>query len=263
MYNKFKQLYFFIMTVLLITIICLKYESYIEEKKYEEIRKNTKITSYLLSRNEQYLEPVLLKKEIIIEEPVIEEIPKFEYTPELSIDYKKMKEINDDYVCWINIPGTKISYPVTQYSNNDFYLHRSFETKAEAYAGTIFIDSFAKNGLEEDNVVIYGHNMKNGSMFGTLKKLKDNNIFENNKYIEIYTKDYVYVYEIFSVRDVSSDINSLNYKLNNFDIKEYIENAKDQSIQYRDPSVYTKMISLSTCVGDYSRRLMVTAMRLN
>lgn len=263
MYNKFKQLYFFIMTVLLIIIVCLKYKTYTEEKEYEKIRESTIITSYLLSRNEQYLEPVLLKEEIIIEEETIEETPKFEYTPELSIDYEKMKKINDDYVCWINIPGTKISYPVTQYYNNDFYLHRAFETKAESYAGTIFIDSFAKNGLEEDNVVIYGHNMKNGSMFGTLKKLKNKDTFENSKYIEIYAKDYVYVYEIFSVRDVSSDINSLNYKLNNFDIKEYIENAKNQSIQYRDPSVYTKMISLSTCVGDYSRRLLVTAMRLN
>lgn len=195
-------------------------------------------------------------------QPVVEskENEKPSYKASMTIDHEKMLEKNSDYACWINIPGTDISYPVVLPEDNDFYMRRTFEKKY-AVSGTLFIDAFSEKKLDQDNLIIYGHNMKNGSMFGTLKKFRDQDYFDEHKYIEIYTPDEIRVYQIFSVRDVSSDIDTLNYALDNFDKQEYIEKAIKESIHSREVKE-GQIITLYTCVGDYSRRLLVSGVRI-
>ena len=138
----------------------------------------------------------------------------------------------------------------------------TFEEKDYAYAGTLFIDAFSEKGLDQDNLIIYGHNMKNGTMFGELQKFKDNDYFEGHPYIEIHTPNELRVYQIFSVRDVSSDIDTLNFALSDFSKKEYIGKAINESIQSREVAE-SQIITLSTCVGDYSRRLLVSGVRIH
>ena len=191
--------------------------------------------------------------------------PQIDYTSKISVDYDELLEKNSDYKGWLYIPDTDISYPVVMGSDNDVYLHRSFETGEYAYAGTLFIDAYSKYMVNQKNLIIYGHNMKNGSMFGTLKNLKDTDYFNSHRYIEFHTEDEVRVYEIFAVRDVSSDIDTLNYALDDFDVNEYIESAIKQSVQSREINYATnddQIITLSTCVGDYTRRLLVSGIRI-
>lgn len=261
-----KYIYFFVMIILGFIIIFLHGRSYLETKQYQKIQGELQIV-YRIPRDEGHLIPKEKEKvEVENEEnhdAIEDQILEFAYESAFAVDYGKMKQINPDYIGWIYIPGTEISYPVVQYSDNDFYLHRSFDTKTYAYAGTVFLDAFAEDQWDEDNAILYGHNMKNGSMFGSLKKLKQSDIFEECKYIEIHIENEIRVYEIFSVREVSSDINSLNYRLTDFDLDEYIENAKSQSIQYREPSCHSNMLSLSTCVGNDARRFMVSAMLIS
>ena len=188
--------------------------------------------------------------------------------PSLSVDYNACLAKNSDYAGFLNIPGTKISYPVTYRKNdNDYYLHRAFETRAEYFPGTLFIDGFSEKGIDQDNLIIYGHNMKDGSMFGTEKQFKNADFFAAHPYIEFYTKDECRIYLVFSARTVPSDINNLSFALEGFDPQDYISTAISASDTSRQINLsangfetldFPQIITLSTCVGDYSWRLHVS-----
>lgn len=193
------------------------------------------------------------------------------HMPALEIDHASLSAINSDYKGWLNIPDTNISYPVPQGPDNEFYLHKLFENKQYEYAGSLFIDAYSAKMVNQDNLIIYGHNMKNGSMFGTLKKFKTKSYFDSHPYIEFYTPDEKRVYLIFSVRTVSSNINNLDYALEGFDVQNYINKAISASEQSRnidtnqngfENSPYKQIITLSTCVGDTSKRLIVNGIRI-
>lgn len=85
----------------------------------------------------------------------------------LQVDFNKLEEINPDVIAWIEIPGLEISYPVVQGRDNDYYLHHLI-TGENHKSGSIFMDFHNQEDLSDRNSIIYGHNMKDGSMFGTL-----------------------------------------------------------------------------------------------
>lgn len=85
----------------------------------------------------------------------------------LQVDFNKLEEINPDVIAWIEIPGLEISYPVVQGRDNDYYLHHLI-TGENHKSGSIFMDFHNQEDLSDRNTIIYGHNMKDGSMFGTL-----------------------------------------------------------------------------------------------
>lgn len=116
--------------------------------------------------------------------------------------YETLKEMNDDYVAWIEIPGTNIDYPVVHYSNNEYYLTRTFLGSYNV-SGAIFIDYRSGSDLTNPHVVIYGHRMNDGSMFSDLKEFLARDFLEENRYIHIYTETEKLTYEIFSARQVS------------------------------------------------------------
>lgn len=188
-----------------------------------------------------------------------------------TVEHNSLKAINSDYRGWLNIPGTEISYPVPQGADNDFYLHKLFDVKQYEYAGSLFIDAYSSKLEDQDNLIIYGHNMRDETMFGTLKKFKDTTYFNEHPYIEFYTSDEKRVYLIFSVRTVSSNIKALDYKLEDFDTQKYIDNAISESTQFRnidltkglfESNPYKQIITLSTCVGDDTKRLLISGIRI-
>ena len=100
---------------------------------------------------------------------------------EISIsneEYINLKSINDDYIFWLYIPNTNINYPVVKSENNEEYLYKNFKGE-ENRGGSIFLD--ANNSLEDDNIIIHGHNMKDKSMFGTLSNLLKSDYLKSNK----------------------------------------------------------------------------------
>lgn len=233
-----------------------------EEDDYREIRSEAVETTGLEeSTQETRAKESSRAEEEESTEETEEALPLIEYTEEIEVDYDKLAAENADYKCWLNIPDTDVSYPVVMYTDNDYYLHRNFDGEY-AYAGTLFIDSFSEKGVDQDNLIIYGHNMKNGTMFGSLKNFEDKDYFDSHRYIELHMKDETRVYEIFSVRDVSSDIDSLNFALDGFEFDEYVENAVKESLQKREVSGEGQILTLSTCVGDYTRRLLISGVRV-
>lgn len=107
---------------------------------------------------------------------------------EQKIDWKKLKKINSDIVAWIKIPGTKINYPVVQAKDNKEYLHKTFFKNYNS-SGCIFLDSGCKKDFSSDNNIIYGHHMRNGSMFATLVKYKERSFWEKHQKIILYKPD--------------------------------------------------------------------------
>ncbi|WP_297132950.1 class B sortase [Terrisporobacter sp.] len=164
---------------------------------------------------------------------------------------KSLSSINDDYIFWINVDGTNIDYPVVQGEDNDFYLNRGFN-KEHLSSGSIFLDY--RNNFEADlNSVIYGHHMRNGTMFGELMKFKKEEFFENNKDITITTKNKTYDYEIFAVGVFEADFgyNHTSFSDEN-EFKSFLDKIMKNSIYTRDiVSSDDKIITLSTCSYEY------------
>lgn len=110
-----------------------------------------------------------------------------------------IKSINPDIYGWIVVPGTdNIDYPIMQGDDNDYYLNHEY-TYGYLQAGSIFADCHCDRDTNGNfNTVIYGHNMQNGMMFSELIKFMDEDFFNNNKYIYLYTEKGMFTYLIFS-----------------------------------------------------------------
>lgn len=109
-------------------------------------------------------------------------------TKQTVIDFEALKKINPDVVSWITIPGTNIDYPILQGRDNSQYLHKDMEGRDSA-AGAIFLDHGDKADISSRHNIIYGHHMKNGTMFKDIVKYKDQSYFDDHQDIILYTPD--------------------------------------------------------------------------
>ncbi len=107
---------------------------------------------------------------------------------ERKIDFKKLKSQNQDIAGWIYIRGTTIDYPIVQGKDNEEYLHQDFNKKKSS-SGTIFLDNNYKKDFTSDNNIIYGHHMKNGTMFAQLLKFREKSFLKKHNEIMIFTPD--------------------------------------------------------------------------
>lgn len=168
-----------------------------------------------------------------------------------SIKKTSLSDINSDYRFWINIPGTSIDYPVVQTSDNNFYLKNDFY-KNKSINGAIFLDKSNKISSDE-NLIIYGHNMRNGSMFQDLTNFKDKDFFHKG-IVKISKENKQYTYEIFSVfTEKSSNVQlKTNFK-NKEQFNLYINDLIKKSIYKKniDSKNITKIITLYTCSYDF------------
>lgn len=185
---------------------------------------------------------------------------------ERKIDFASMQaDVNEDIYAWVYVPGTKVDYPILQRSgNNDFYLDHDLNGK-KASCGSIYTENYNEKDFNDNHTVVYGHNMKNGSMFKSLRNYDDKDFFEENKYIYIYTEADTRVYEIFGAYEYTDEHLLLNYKTDNAGgFQKYLDMVKkqpDASGHFnRELTVNSsdKIITLSTCISgkDGSRYLV-------
>ncbi|CEQ29811.1 peptidase C60B [[Clostridium] sordellii] len=173
----------------------------------------------------------------------------------------KLKEINNEYKLWINIPNTKINYPVVQTNNNEYYLNHSFK-KENNSGGALFI--YDKYNLKNSkNLIIFGHNMRNDSMFGTLSLFKNKEFFKENSFINIIIGDYVYIYKVFGVSTMKADDFDINDNFKNKkDLDDYLSNLKKHSDNWenKDITMDTNLLTLYTCTYEFDdARLILTS----
>lgn len=184
------------------------------------------------------------------------------------VDFDKLFSINKETVGWIRFKNPSIiSYPIVHTSNNDKYLKTTFEGKKNS-AGTIFIDSINRGDFTDRNTFIYGHNMKNGTMFGQLRKYKTRAFYEENPYFYIYTPDgKEYKYQIFSVTIVedSSDSYKRTYASDE-EFEAYLKKIQKRSRYNTGVEVNkdSRIISLSTCTNvTPTQRLLIHAVKID
>ena len=176
------------------------------------------------------------------------------------VDFESLKKVNEDIIGWIRVNALDISYPIAQSTNNDYYLHRTFE-RVDNFAGCIFMEYQNHSDFSDKNTIIYGHNMKNGSMFGTLRKFYEDEVYEKAPYFWIYTPDKIYRYDIFSCAEVAVD--SLAYQITFSEegsFEKYIDDAYSRSVVKGNDIKVTaedKIVTLSTCTGNESTRFIV------
>ncbi|MGL5353555.1 MAG: class B sortase [Clostridium sp.] len=172
--------------------------------------------------------------------------------------YNSLKNINNEYKFWIKIENTEIDYPVTQSENNDYYIKYDFDN-VESISGCIFVDY--RNDIKNDNnLILYGHNMRNKTMFNNLGKFKDKNFFYENNKIIITDEEGEKIYEVFSVYiiDYREDFGDPNYLLKDKYIK-YIEEIKSKSMYQSNANVNAddNVITLVTCSYEFDNARVV------
>ncbi len=171
--------------------------------------------------------------------------------PDLEVDFAGLEEINRDVVAWLYVGAVGISYPVVQGEDNDYYLHQTFEDKKNS-AGSIFMDWEVNADLTSWNTFIYGHNMKNGTMFGSLKRfIREEGLYEKDPYIYIYKKEGIYRYQIFSYYVDSPDSKSYWTCDTLKEYRQYIRTVTDKSVYdcRTEATEEDNSVTLVTCSG--------------
>lgn len=240
-----RKIVYTIITILLIGLVLISSYLIFKEKKQNEKQENT---------FEDLIE--------IVEENI-------ENQEERKIDINKLYEENKDIVGWLKIDNTTINYPIMQNINDpNYYLRRDFYKNYSSY-GTPYM---AKQcNLNSDNIVIYGHHMKNNKMFGELEKYKSKDFYNNHKIITFTTLEKEYSYEIFAVfKTTVYTKNTFRYYENiNFENKkmynDFINICKDKSLYQTGIEIKDKekLITLSTCeYSNKNSRLVIVARKI-
>lgn len=169
----------------------------------------------------------------------------------LQIDFAGLKGINPDVAAWIHIPALNISYPVVQGEDNAFYLTHLFSGE-ENINGSIFVDFHNQPDFTDKNTIVYGHNMKNGSMFGTLDRYQDKELFRQSPEFYIYLPGKILEYRIFSC--YAGRIGSAGYTYRfpeDADFQMFLDMVSSYAAYDTGTElvVTDKIVTLSTCVN--------------
>ena len=169
----------------------------------------------------------------------------------LQVDFESLQSINPEVIAWIQIPALDISYPVAKGTDNDYYLHHMINGETHK-SGSIFMDYHNQKDFTDSNTIIYGHNMRDGSMFGTLETYQDSGVYDVYPKFYVYVPGYVYEYHIFSC--YAAPVNHVAYTYSFTDVKDYqkflaVIQASSEYDTGISVSEKDRVITLSTCVN--------------
>lgn len=186
---------------------------------------------------------------------------------EIPIDFDALKERNPDVYAWITVPDTNIDYPILHSdSDNSYYLTHTIDNEEKA-EGAIFTENYNNTDFEDPNTLIYGHDMKNGSMFQNLLNYQDRDYFDEHRDIVIYTPDAIRYYTVFAAYpyDDRHILQSFNFALTSV-YQQYLDmvfSIRDMSSiidTSMDVTTDDRIITLSTCYGNqHDKRFLVQA----
>lgn len=183
-----------------------------------------------------------------------------------NIDFATLKEKNSDTVGYLKVNGTDVENVVVKGKDNSYYLKHNFNKEYNT-AGWIFADYHNKLDGTDRNIIIYGHNMRNNTMFGTLKNVlneewKD---VEENRFITFITEKDSYIYEVFSVYQIEAEdyYMSTDFK-NNQEFLKFANTLKSRSKYNFDVDIKEEdsILTLSTCANNNKYRVIVHSVRV-
>ena len=182
------------------------------------------------------------------------------------IDFEKLKEKNSDIVAWLKVNGTNIETTVVKTTDNDYYLTHNFNKEYNS-AGWIFADYKNKVDGTDKNLVIYGHNMRDNSMFGSLKWVINEDWYNNedNKYITLVTENETQIYEVFSVYQIEEEDYYIQTNFNTEkEFSTFLETIKKRSKKDFNVDVNKEdnILTLSTCANNNKYRVVLHAKKI-
>jgi len=190
----------------------------------------------------------------------------------VKIDFEKLLEINEDVVGWIMIEGTNINYPILQSYDNNYYLRRDINRHISK-SGSIYMD-YRNDGFSDKNTVLYGHNMKNGTMFAELEKIYSGELGNDVK-IRVFVPDAsiidevvegaetseknaelnnVKIYKVFSTYSIRPDAFNMNISIN-----EALDYTKIDFVGGDELKGDEQVLTLFTCTDSMAERIIVHA----
>lgn len=207
----------------------------------------------------------------IREEAVLTEKETETARVQIPIDFDTLQKQNPDVYAWIQIDGTNISYPILQSADdNEYYLNHTIDGK-EGYPGSIYTENWNTKSFTDYNTVIYGHEMRDGTMFHDLLSYADINFMKEHPEVIIYTPDKKLTYQIFAYVEYDD-----RHLLHSFEFafpegrQEFLDSLHDSrslNNQFREDVEVTaddRLITLSTCKpGDDNKRILVEAVLTN
>ena len=219
---------------------------------------------WYLQADQQEEEIAEQKQEEIVEQFVSEEAQV--ELAELPIDFEGLQAINPEIYAWIEVPGTKINYPILQHEGEDqsYYLTRDMYGE-RSQAGSIYTEDYNNKDFQDYHTVLYGHNMKNGSMFHNVRYFAEREFFDEHHELFIYMPGKILRYEIITCYEYD-DRHLLS--LFDYDDKEgfakYIEEIMNPRSMYtmvregQEVTTEDKLVTLSTCIANKpnNRRLL-------
>ena len=193
-------------------------------------------------------------------EPIVEEDLTEDAEPPLVIDWEEQRRINPDIIGWLYVDGmSHISYPILYSGDNEYYLHRNY-LREEVFAGSVFMESLNTPDFADPNTILYGHNMADGSMFGSLKFMDTQEAYDAHPHFWILTPRGDYRYRIFSMffTEVDSDV-YLIYTWHGPEFRDWEKRWLEKSDVYTGVPLtrQDRTVVLSTCTSDSTRRFVV------
>lgn len=200
----------------------------------------------LYEYNKERTENEKLAKEVVLENPTAQAAP-------ISVDFEKLKQENDDIIAWLYCEGTPINYPVVQAEDNSYYLRRGTDGKY-SLSGTLFVDYRNKDDFADNNTIIYGHNMKNDTMFGILTEYQNQDYFSEHPKMYLLTPDKEYRVQLVAGVTVSSTSSIYKLPLADEDKEAFISEMLEKST-FKSGYTFSsndRFVILSTCSYVYN-----------
>lgn len=209
-----------------------------------------------------------IDKNTSIKEKIEESITIIENedTYKYEIDFASLKKENPDTVAYLKVNNTNIDYIIVRGNDNNYYLKHNFY-KEYNVAGWIFSDYKNKFDGTDKNIVIFGHNMKDGSMFGTLTNILNKAWQENkdNLQVVLATEKGTSLYEVFSVYSILPEEYYINTEFTNDDeYSKFLKKIKNRSVYNYDVDITSSdnILTLSTCTGNGKKRIVLHARKI-
>lgn len=256
-------------TLLVLLVPCFLVSGILVVHQLQQYRAAVQVNEAAKEMAEPITETILPSEPVIpLEALPVEEQPVQKTLPEeaaflMDLDLDTLRETNERVLGWIHIPDSELSYPLLNVKDNQEYLRRAWDGTPNS-AGCIFLECRNDPGFEDFNTMIYGHYMRNGTMFGSLHDYKDQDYAENHPVVYILTDDKVRCYEVFAAYE--ADVVSNTYRLYFEDDerkKSVLEEYMAQNVLETElvPTIDDHILTLSTCTGTgtYDTRWVVQA----
>lgn len=234
-----------LMGLCLLGVLCSAYILVVSQREYdrgdaayEQIR--------LLLEGGQDEEGIRTGQDFVSEGPILREMKQ--------VDFAALKQVNTDVVAWISAEESIIDYPVVQGADNEYYLTHLFNGSKNKL-GSLFVDYRTPGDFSERSTVIYGHNMKDGSMFATLTQYKDQDYYKSHPAMQLYTPDGAYRLEFFAGIVADGDYEFIRYEFDNdTDFLDYIDTLKNEStfISNVPVAAHERIVALCTCSYEFN-----------